>query len=89
MPSNSLTLKPCMNSVTGKVPSIMSLQKQQSASPQKPRGRSPSKNQEKKQRINMVTPRSIEKHKKNLQNKLKKSIEEGIRLKQYNKTIKE
>lgn len=37
----------------------------------------------------MTTPRSIEKHKKNLQAKLKKAMEENVRLKNHNKSLKE
>lgn len=42
-----------------------------------------------KRKITMSTPRSIEKHKKALQNKLRKAMDENIRLKEYNKTLQE
>ena len=37
----------------------------------------------------MTTPRSIEKHRKALQTKLRKAMEENIRLKEYNETLKD
>ncbi len=37
----------------------------------------------------MTTPRSIEKHKKNLTNKLKRAMEENLRIKAQNKSLKD
>jgi hypothetical protein len=48
------------------------------------RGRSPPNSKQVKtgeKRIELKTPRSIEKHKKNLQGKLKRAMEENVRLK--------
>jgi len=56
------------------------------------RGRSPPNSKSAKpgeKRIELKTPRSIDKHKKNLQAKLKKAMEENVRLKNQNSYLNE
>lgn len=56
------------------------------------RGRSPPNSKQVKtgeKRIELKTPRSIEKHKKGLQAKLKRAMEENVRLKNQNGFLKE